>query len=586
MASYSLALQLRAAERTVKAEMPRRALTARLLLACDIVSAVLVIQIGQFTHPVAWLQVVVVTFLRRFVASLRLNWADERTQVRSLDPRAILASLIAPVHYSAFGLVKGQKGAARTAVAMVGVRSVCCILLLAILASRNCTKPVAPWVCRCNNEYGFDKNLRIQTSGWEKDQEDQWYCPTQVQMVQYDQSRYGLNGGVGFVGGDDYELHKDIGPLCDAVEEELIPYKGRTDGNYWAGKMAIPLFDCSLNGLMPAMLEASCEAKEIDIVRFWECYTSWPSLVSGICAGRFTLCAALGGELQLKDLLVLSYVLMPTAALMLSILTHGGGHRMNPPLMDVNADKALRKQIKRQAADLQKQLESGNLQESLLYSRNARVSVSLLFRTSFCKDANCLMSFVRSGLWGFAACQLAIFLICGFFQLRSVCGQASKKAISDSWRVGIPTNALLRMLLEEKTFEAPLSLFVQYFSAFWVMKDDASFASLWVSIFFSTIGISGGFFAATHLSIIDLQDLDDEIDASVTDLTQVIGQANYVHPETHGKSDSPQASGLPPPPGLGPPAHHQPPGLGPPADVQPKGPGGRRRSGQFASATE
>lgn len=57
MASYSLALQLRAAERAVKAEMPRRAMAARVLLACDIVSAVLVIQVGQFTHPVAWLEV-------------------------------------------------------------------------------------------------------------------------------------------------------------------------------------------------------------------------------------------------------------------------------------------------------------------------------------------------------------------------------------------------------------------------------------------------------------------------------------------------------------------------------------------------
>lgn len=56
MASFSLALQLRAAERAVKADMPRRAMATRILLFCEVLSTMLVIQIGQFTHPVAWLK--------------------------------------------------------------------------------------------------------------------------------------------------------------------------------------------------------------------------------------------------------------------------------------------------------------------------------------------------------------------------------------------------------------------------------------------------------------------------------------------------------------------------------------------------
>lgn len=302
-------------------------------------------------------------FQRKSVASLRQNWADERTQTRTLDPRAILASLIAPARYSAFGLVKGQKGAAKTAVAMVGVRSVCCVLLLAILASRNCAKPDAPWVCICNNKYGLNKDLTTKHSGWEKDQEDQWHCPVPAGLANYDASLVGI-GGFLFGG-----VEGDIGPLCDALEEKLIPYENERNppDNYWEGKLAAPVFNCNLNGVMPAMLEDSCQATEIDIVRFWECYTSWPSWLFGICAGRFTFCAILTGEMSLKKLLVLSYILCPTAALMLSILMHGAGRLMQPPLMGVDEDKALRKQIKRQAAELQKQLESGNLQESLLW---------------------------------------------------------------------------------------------------------------------------------------------------------------------------------------------------------------------------
>eukprot|EP00438_Fugacium_kawagutii_P025720 Skav210476 [mRNA] locus=scaffold737:585740:587845:- [translate_table: standard] len=350
MASYSLALQLRAAERTVKAELPKRSMAARILLACDTVSAVLVIQIGQFSHPVAWLQVL--KALKFYLT--RQNWADERTQTRSLDPRAILASLIAPVRYSAFGLVKGQKSAAKTAVAMVGVRLVCCVLLLAILASGNCGNDGRHWVCSCREGQNNVNN------GWGKYQ-GQWRCPGPIalHLSNFDLESEVWHGVTGPI--------FQAGPICDVLEEEMFPVA--TENSYWERKLLAPVLNCSsVNGLMPPMLEASCQQKEIDIVRFWQCHISWPSWFSGICNSRFTLCAALGGEIRLKKILILSYILMPAAAFMLSILTHGAGRFMQPPLMGVNEDKVLRKKIKRQAADLQDQLESGNLQESLLCS--------------------------------------------------------------------------------------------------------------------------------------------------------------------------------------------------------------------------
>lgn len=51
MESYSLALQFRAAQEAVKGEMPARVWATRLVLFCDVMSALLVIQLGQFSHP-------------------------------------------------------------------------------------------------------------------------------------------------------------------------------------------------------------------------------------------------------------------------------------------------------------------------------------------------------------------------------------------------------------------------------------------------------------------------------------------------------------------------------------------------------
>lgn len=56
--SYSLVLELRAAEETVKQSMPLVALATRLVLFCDVMSALLVIQLGQFSHPVPSLLIV------------------------------------------------------------------------------------------------------------------------------------------------------------------------------------------------------------------------------------------------------------------------------------------------------------------------------------------------------------------------------------------------------------------------------------------------------------------------------------------------------------------------------------------------
>lgn len=50
MESYSLALQLQAAQELVNEKMPKRALVVKLLLFTEVASALLMVQLGQFTH--------------------------------------------------------------------------------------------------------------------------------------------------------------------------------------------------------------------------------------------------------------------------------------------------------------------------------------------------------------------------------------------------------------------------------------------------------------------------------------------------------------------------------------------------------
>lgn len=99
----------------------------------------------------------------------------------------------------------------------------------------------------------------------------------------------------------------------------------------------------------------------------------------------------------------------------------------------------------------------------MFFVKVRRVFVALRFSTSILpQDINCFVSFCRYySLYGVAALQFLILVACLFLQVRHVDRQKLKKAILDSWKAGIPTNTVLKILLEEKTFEAPISLFLQ-----------------------------------------------------------------------------------------------------------------------------
>ena len=125
----------------------------------------------------------------------------------------------------------------------------------------------------------------------------------------------------------------------------------------------------------------------------------------------------------------------------------------------------------------------------------------------------------------------------------------------------------------EKTFEAPLSLFFQYGSAFYGSRSFTTFGTLMLSILTSGVGIANGLYIANHLSFTDVEDVDLNDQVMPPDLTNKFGAEL---PESQPSKIGPQPMTLPQPPGLQPMALPQPPGLGKT----------HRKPGQFVSDTE
>ena len=110
--SFSLALQQRAAREVVSEEMPRRALATRLLLFCEITSALLMIELGLLTHIVVmfvvFLILPVLPHVVRIYAALCLSYRSTDGSF-SLRPQLLFASILTNPLYSSFGLCRGQK---------------------------------------------------------------------------------------------------------------------------------------------------------------------------------------------------------------------------------------------------------------------------------------------------------------------------------------------------------------------------------------------------------------------------------------------------------------------------------------------
>lgn len=140
----------------------------------------------------------------------------------------------------------------------------------------------------------------------------------------------------------------------------------------------------------------------------------------------------------------------------------------------------------------------------------------------------------------------------------------------------------------EKTFEAPLSLFFQYGSAFYGSRSFTTFGTLMVSILTSGIGIANGLYIANHLSFTDVEDVDLNDQVMPPHFPNKLGaEPPEFQPSKIGHPVKHQPMTLPQPPGLQPTTLPQPPGLQPMTLPRPPGLGKKtRRPGQFVSDTE
>ena len=174
-------------------------------------------------------------------------------------------------------------------------------------------------------------------------------------------------------------------------------------------------------------------------------------------------------------------------------------------------DVELRRAVRRRTANLQERLQNDQLDSdgSLWWSRRSLEARLVFFLSDIVLDMICCINFFRAEAYAFGGCQLVILTFSGILQLKVGFG-STWKAIQNSLRKGLPNNVVHLLLLQEKTFEAPLSLCFQFYAAFYVNENLAAFVSLWVSMFFSIVGIANGIYIYNHLTPFDLDLLEEE----------------------------------------------------------------------------
>ena len=292
--------------------------------------------------------------------------------------------------------------------------------------------------------------------------------------------------------------------------------------------------------LVPAMARLTCIAGMWDPILYQVCIEdAW---LPNMCNAEFIFCSYVNGQLEGQAILVLTYILIPGAALLLMLVIHvlvlifG-----NFNTIQAQEDVELRRAVRRRTTNFQESLQNDQLDGSLWWSRRTLEFRLIFFAADILLDIICCVNFFRSEAYAFGGCQMLILLFSAILQLKVGFGN-TWNAIRDSLRKGLPNNVVHLLLLQEKTFEAPLSLFFQFYAAFYVNENLAAFVSLWASMLCSIVGIANGIYIYNHLTPFDLDLLEEE-------------ELSEMPPSTIGVSSLSQGIqapvALPPPPGLG-----------------------------------
>ena len=205
------------------------------------------------------------------------------------------------------------------------------------------------YLCDCYNSL----------EGWQTRGRDDWHCLTQVKL-----GRFQLIKNVPVREIPRQYLLGELGPLCSSGQD--FDAGSYYNISYSSLSWMIPDLHCSLGGVTAPMLNASCEARELDIVRFHMCRASVPSFFSGVCDGAFTVCAVLNGNMRPSKVALVIYIFLPTCCLLGMVLVHLVAFLAQSTLTEVEENKVLRKRVKKQSNIYQQQLKNGNLERSLL----------------------------------------------------------------------------------------------------------------------------------------------------------------------------------------------------------------------------
>jgi len=234
----------------------------------------------------------------------------------------------------------------------------------------------------------------------------------------------------------------------------------------------------------------------------------------------------------------------------------GGGDDDADGRDEEDAAATLRKKIRRKAEELQAKQESGSL-GSVFWARRSLELKLFMFAFDFLMDCWCCWQYIASMNYFFAACQGAIIVVSIMVQFFRVRGHSLTQELAASWTSGMPTDLIFRVLLVEKAVEAPLSLCLQYFSAFDLAENLQAFLSLIFSIMLSIQGIAEG----RYLSIMlwDMAKKDPEPKAADPEPATDPDPEPATDPIQSVLPKDPPGT-LPPPPGM----PKDPPGMLPP----------------------
>ena len=218
----------------------------------------------------------------------------------------------------------------------------------------------------------------------------------------------------------------------------------------------------------------------------------------------------------------------------------------------------MQKEIQMKTKELLTQLDTGTLCSPFWGRKNLQLKL-LLFCFDILLDIWCCLQFFLTENYGFGACQCGIMILSGCVQLFIARDHSVWQEWKKSWEFGLPTNTLFTLLVAEKAFEAPLSLCLQYLSAFHLTANLRAFVSLEISMVISLVGIGEGIYTSRLLaectgrnvvSLLPKLPPHPELPRLLTE----VPSASSVEVPPPGMSPTPKVNqgALPPPPGMSP----------------------------------